>query len=121
MKLEPKDWIPPAESEPDPANQLIGMTSPTQESCLIGRRRVGLLWGAGELMDAEKTGRRGFASTPTGLWASGSEGQKSRRLTGEKCPFTFGKEGTACCAAGAANTCCFFTTKEQNLNEGAKP
>lgn len=59
------------------------MTSLTQESCLIGRRRVGLLRGAGELMDAEKTGRRGFSSTPTGLWASGSEGQKSRRLMGE--------------------------------------
>lgn len=75
VQFAQKDELPPPDSEIDSAYQLIGMTSPTQESCLIGRRRVGLLRGAGELMDAEKTGRRGgFSSTPTGLWASGSEG-----------------------------------------------
>lgn len=46
---------------------------PTQESCLIGRLRVGLLRGEGELSEAEKNGLRSFSSTPTGLCASGSE------------------------------------------------
>lgn len=51
------------------------MVSPTQESCLIGRLRVGLLRGEGELSDAEKKGLRRLGSIPTGLCASGrSEG-----------------------------------------------
>lgn len=48
---------------------------PTQESCLIGRLRVGLLRGDGELSEAEKKRLRSFSSTPTGLDASGSEGR----------------------------------------------
>ncbi len=59
---------------------------PTQESCLIGRLRVGLLRGEGELSDAEKKGLRSFSSTPTGLCVSGSEGETAgvgERLTGE--------------------------------------
>ena len=47
----------------------------TQESCLIGRLRVGLLRGEGELSDAAKMGLRSFSSIPAGLCASGSEGR----------------------------------------------
>lgn len=46
----------------------------TQESCLIGRLRVGLLRGEGELSEAEKKGLRSFSSIPADLCASGSEG-----------------------------------------------
>lgn len=53
---------------------------PTQESCLIGRLRVGLLRGEGELSEAEKKGLLSFSSILTGLCASGSEGDKN--LTG---------------------------------------
>lgn len=47
-------------------------SSTSQESCLIGRLRVGLLRGDGELSEAEKKGLRSFSSIPTGLCASGS-------------------------------------------------
>lgn len=59
---------------------------PTQESCFIGRRRVGLLRGEGELSEAEKKGLRSFSSTPTGLCASGSErdGRCGREVDGGK-------------------------------------
>jgi len=51
------------------------MAWPTQESCLIGRLREGLLRGDGELSKAEKKGLRSFSSNPTGVHASsGSEG-----------------------------------------------
>lgn len=48
---------------------------PTQESCFMGRLRVGLLRGDGELSEAEKKGLRSVSSTPTGLRASGSTGR----------------------------------------------
>lgn len=40
----------------------------------MGRLRVGLLRGEGELSEAEKKGLRSFSSAPTGLRASGSTG-----------------------------------------------
>lgn len=41
---------------------------------MIGRLRLGLLRGEGELSEAEKIGLRSFSSISTGLCASGSEG-----------------------------------------------
>ena len=52
------------------------MVWPTQESCLIGRLRVGLLRGESELRAAEKKGRdRSLSSIRTGLWAAGCVGE----------------------------------------------
>lgn len=96
---------------------------PTQESCLIGRRRVGLLRGAGELMDAEKNGRRGFSSTPTGLWVSESEGPEEQKVNEGilKCLFIFGDKGRLVVPPVQNTLAAFFTANELNFNEGRKP
>lgn len=50
---------------------LFEVRQPTQESCLMGRPRAGLLQGDGELMDVDRNGRRGFLSTPADAHAFG--------------------------------------------------